>query len=216
MTTLQTDGAADPLPFVALSDFKAALSIADSDTSQDSVLTNMLLAASSAVQRYIGRQITVADWSDRIRIRNGDRLLSLSLGVHPVLSVAEVLLDGQVLPVPAEGWDFDPLCGILYPPNGHWWWPGRYSVSYRAGWAVPGMKGADDKPLPVTLPPDIQQAVLTAARSFYSAKDRDPLLKSESEQGVGSTSWAMPDALSGGLPPDAAAFLSRYLPSGFS
>jgi len=125
MTTLQTDGAADPLPFVALSDFKAALSIADNDTSQDGVLTNMLLAASSAVQSYIGRQITVADWTHRIRIRHGDRRLSLSLGVHPVLSVAGVFLDGQSLQAPAEGWDFDPLCGILYPPIGPWWWPCR-------------------------------------------------------------------------------------------
>jgi len=216
MTTLQTSGAADPLPFVALSDFKAALSIADNDTSQDGVLTNMLLAASSAVQSYIGRQITVADWSDRIRIAHGDRQLSLILAVHPVLSVADVFLDGQALPVPAGGWDFDPLCGILYPSHGPWWWPGRYSVSYRAGWAVPGMVDDGGKTLAVTMPADIRQAVLTAARSFYSAKDRDPLLKSESEQGVGSTSWATPDTASGGLPADSAALLSRYLPSGFS
>lgn len=216
MTTLQTSGAADPLPFVALPDFKAALSIAEADTSQDTVLLPMLLAASAAVQSYIGRQITIADWSDRIRIAPGDRRLSLLLGVQPLLSITSVLRDGQALSEPADGWDFDPLCGILYPSDGPWWWPGRYSVTYRAGWVVPDMSDADDNALPVTLPADIRQAVLTAARAFYSARDRDPLLKSESEQGVGSTSWATPDAVSGGLPADAAAMLSRYLPSGFS
>jgi len=78
------------------------------------------------------------------------------------------------------------------------------------------MTDADENLLPVTLPADIRQAVLLTARSFYAAQDRDPLLKSESEQGVGSTSWALPDATTGGLPGNAAAFLYRYLSAGFS
>ncbi|MFT8951722.1 MAG: head-tail connector protein [Gluconobacter sp.] len=218
MTTLQTDGAADPLPFVALSDFKAALSIADSDASQDTTLTDLLLAASAAVESYIGRPILAADYTDHIRIKPGDRLASFALDVRPALSVSSVLRHGQLLIDPPDGWDFSPSTGVLYPPDGDgsWWGPGRYLVSYRAGWVVPGMKDPDGNLLPVTLPADIRQAVLTTARSFYAAKDRDPLLKSESEQGIGSTSWSMPDATTGGLPADAAAFLSRYLSAGFS
>lgn len=218
MTTLQANGAADPLPFVALPDFKAALSIADSDTSQDKALTDMLLSASAAVESYIGRQITAADYTDLIRIRPGDQMASFVLDVRPVLSITSVVRHGQPLVTPPDGWDFSSSSGILYPENGDGssWGPGHYLVSYRAGWVIPGMTDADGNPLPVTLPADIRQAVLLTARSFYAAQDRDPLLKSESEQGVGSTSWSLPDATTGGLPGNAAAFLSRYLSAGFS
>ncbi|MBS1080842.1 hypothetical protein [Gluconobacter kondonii] len=211
---VQTTGSQAVLPLVTLQSLMDALSITDGNATSD--LTDILLQASQAVTSYIGRPLLIADREERIRIRPGDVQLSLRMAVWPVTGVTAVLKDGNPLPIPADGWDYDVTCGILYPSEAQLWGPGRYILQYRAGWVAPGQTDDDGNAIPSTVPADVRSAVLTTARALYYAQSRDPLLKSESEQGVGSTSWATPDVSSGGLPSDAAALLNRYLPGGFS
>jgi len=210
----QIDTTQADLPLVSVQSLMDALSISDGNSG--SVLTDILLRASQAVTSYIGRPLLIADREERIRIRHGDVQLSLRMSVWPVTSVTGVLRDGIALPIPSDGWDYDVTCGILFPSEAALWGPGRYVLQYRAGWVAPDQVDDGGSAIPSTVPADVRSAVLITARALYYAGDRDPLLKSESEQGVGSTSWATPDASSGGLPSDAAALLSRYLPGGFS
>ncbi|GEM16037.1 hypothetical protein [Gluconobacter oxydans] len=210
----QTDGTQADLPLVSTQSLMDALSITDGNASGP--LTDILLRASQAVASYIGRPLLIADREEKIRIRPGDIQLSLKMAVWPVTGITAVLRDGNPLPVPQDGWDYDVTCGLLYPSEGQFWSAGRYIVQYRAGWVAPDQTDVDGSAIPSTVPADVGSAVLITARALYHGRDRDPLLKSESEQGVGSSSWATPDATSGGLPADATALLGRYLPGGFS
>lgn len=211
---IQTTGSQAVLPLATLQSLMNALSITDGNAAGD--LTDILLQASQAVTSYLGRPLLIADREERIRIRPGDVQLSLRMTVWPVTGITAVLRDGNSLPIPPDGWDYDVTCGILYPSESHLWGPGCYILQYRAGWVAPGQIDDGGNAIPSTVPADVRSAVLTTARALYYAQSRDPLLKSESEQGVGSTSWATPDVSSGGLPSDAAALLNRYLPGGFS
>lgn len=210
----QTDGTQADLPLVSLQSLMDALSITDGNAG--SALADILLRASQAVTSYIGRPLLMADRQETIRIRSGDTQLSLRMAVRPISGITAVMRDGNSLPAPEDGWDYDAGCGLLYPAMGASWGPGRYVLQYRAGWIAPDQVNDDGSAVVSTVPADIRSAVLTTARAFYYGNDRDPLLKSENEQGVGSSSWATPDAENGGLPADAAAFLERYLPGGFS
>ncbi|WP_086648954.1 hypothetical protein [Gluconobacter sp. DsW_056] len=209
-----TDGTQADLPLVSLQSLMDSLSITDGNAG--GALADILLRASQAVTSYIGRPLLIADRQETIRIRPGDTLLSLRMAVRPVSGITAVMRDGNSLPAPEDGWDYDAGCGLLYPTAGAFWGPGRYVLQYRAGWVAPDQVDDDGSAIVSTVPADIRSAVLTTARAFYYAGDRDPLLKSETEQGVGSSSWATPDAENGGLPADAAAFLERYLPGGLS
>lgn len=210
----QTDGTQADLPLVSLQSLMDSLSITDGNAG--GALADILLRASQAVTSYIGRPLLIADREETIRIRPGDIQLSLKMAVWPVTGITAVLRDGRPLPAPTDGWDYDVTCGILYPSDGPFWVAGRYVLQYRAGWVASDQVDDGGSAIPSTVPADVRSAVLIAARALYYAGDRDPLLKSESEQGIGSTSWTTPDANSGGLPSDAAALLNRYLPGGFS
>lgn len=210
----QTDGTQADLPLVSLQSLMDALSITDGNAG--GCLTDILLQASRAVTSYIGRPLLIADREETVRIRPSDIQLSLKMAVWPVTGITAVLRDGKPLPAPTDGWDYDVTCGILYPSDGQFWMAGRYVLQYRAGWVAPDQVDDNGSAIPSTVPADVRSAVLITARALYYAGDRDPLLKSESEQGVGATSWVTLDASSGGLPPDAAALLNRYLPGGFS
>lgn len=210
----QTDGTQADLPLVSLQSLMDSLSITDGNA--ESALADILLRASQAVTSFIGRPLLIADREETVRIRPGDIQLSLKMTVWPVTGITAIVRDGKPLPVPTEGWDYDVTCGLLYPSDGQFWGAGRYVLQYRAGWVAPDQVDDGGSAIPSTVPADVRSAVLITARALYYSGDRDPLLKSESEQGVGSTSWGTPDASSGGLPPDASALLSRYLPGGFS
>lgn len=211
-------GAQDSAPLLAtLEDFKEQLGAVAASFS-DSFLTSRLADATALVQAYIGRPILLASYQTTVRIMFGDRRLSLPLDVFPVIGIDSVMRDGVTIVPDPSGWDVNLWAGVVFPPGPceAWWHAGRYVVNYRAGWAVEGMTDENGKALAVTLPGDVRSAALTAARALVFAGGRDPFLRSESEQGVGSTSWATPDPATGGLPPDASAILDRYQSAGIS
>jgi|GEM_PF-1517376 len=185
----------------------------------DPALCDYLAQATALVQSMLGRPVLAGLYRQTLRIGDGERRLSLPLSVTPVISVSSVTQDGFTLDPGTEGWESGALSGLLYPSplQGAWWWPGCYRVTFRGGWIVPGMKDADGNALASTVPADIRTATLSTARAlFHTAQRGDPLLRSESEQGVGASSWTTHDAASGGLPPEAAAILARYVPAGLS
>jgi hypothetical protein len=83
------------------------------------------------------------------------------------------------------------------------WFAERVSISYDAGWVLPGLTGRN-------LPAAVERACVLTVAAWASARGRDPLLRSEAVEGVGSSSWIATDN-TGALPPQAVDALARYI-----
>lgn len=82
-------------------------------------------------------------------------------------------------------------------------WVGQITVTYSAGYVLPGDTGTQ------TLPAPVERAAVLVAGSILSSRARDPMLRSETVEGVGSTSWWVPDG--GSLPsPEAETLVAPY------
>lgn len=129
------------MSIATLTQLKDFLGILDAD--EDAVLTFLLAAANSQVQKYIGY-----DPSSQtvIETRDGNGRYSLALA-HPFpVSVSAVKIDGRTIPVRTDptgsGWFFDAsrnivwVCGAYAFTKGH----GNVEITYTAGFAT--MDGA--------------------------------------------------------------------------
>lgn len=82
-------------------------------------------------------------------------------------------------------------------------WVGPITVTYSAGFVLPGDSGTQ------TLPAPVERAAILVASTILTSRTRDPMMRSESVEGVGSTSWWVPDG--GSLPsPEAEILLAPY------
>lgn len=215
MRTISVSAPAQPVALALRESLKADLGI--TDDSQDSRLDDLLLDASGLVLDYIGRPILDSTWRDVIKIRGDEQRLSLMLGVYPVTKIMAFVPQGgaPLSPEQIAGLDLMADSGIIYPPasGSVVWSPGQYVVTYQAGYTAPS-RDKDGTPQSGTLPRAISSAVLLAAKASWHAAYRDPLLRSESEQGTGSSSWSATAAGSGGLPQSAADMLASYRSGG--
>ena len=180
-------------------------------TASDDALCAYIAQASRLISSYCDRIFARAQWEEVYRLRMSRRR-SLLLSQRPVVEIESLFLDGLQLDVTAL--DCDTESGILHPPRLHQacehWHANRIAVVYTAGYLLPGQDQRD-------LPDDVERACLITARGLYFAPERgDPLIRSESEQGVGGTSYLDPIAANGGLPADAAAMLAGYMSAGGS
>lgn len=193
-----------------LADLKADLGV--SDDTQDVRLESLLLDASDQVLTFIRRPILRAEWRDTLTLGPDEQRTGLLVCCRPLQAITAFSVNGSPWSVDAvAALNLAPDSGVIYPPDG-WgtlWRCGRYVVTYQAGWTAPTI-GDDGKPVLGDLPRAIQQATRLAAAALYHSGGRDPLLRSESEQGVGSSSWASPAAGSGGLPQAAADALRSF------
>lgn len=208
MINLSLDGPADAVPLALLADLKADLGL--TDDSSDERLTRLLLDASSMVLAYIGQPILSGLWTEEIAIERADCLRQIALSARPLLSVQSVKRNGTDWP--AERLSLlviDKRAGLLSSSldTRHYWQRGHYVLTYQAGYVPPSM--IDGTVQTGTLPPVISRAVIVTASALWAAGDRDPNLKSESVQGVGSTSWATASG-TGGMPQSAADMLTPF------
>ena len=80
-----------------------------------------------------------------------------------------------------------------------WCWGGPVVIEYAAGFD------------PDTMPLDIEQACLSTMRAWHFGRGRDPYIRSQSAEGVGSVTYATGPAETGGaLPAEAGALLSPW------
>lgn len=208
MISLALDGPADAVPLALLADLKADLGL--TDDSSDARLTRLLLDASSMVLTYIGQPILSGLWTEEIQIERADRLRQIVLSARPLLSIQSLKRNGADWTAEQiSGLVIDRKAGLLscLPEARHHWHPGHYVVTYQAGYVPPSVTGGTVQT--GTLPPVISRAVILTASALWAAGDRDPNLKSESVQGVGSTSWATASG-TGGMPQSAADMLEQF------
>lgn len=125
----------------------------------------------------------------------------LLLARAPAISFVSVDESGNAL----DPDDFELDGGTLWrvSHNCRLAWVGPITVEYMAGYVLPGDPGTQ------TLPAPVERAAILVAGAILSSRTRDPMMRSESVEGVGSTSWWVPDG--GSLPsPEAEALLAPY------
>ncbi|MEW9274406.1 phage head-tail connector protein [Gluconobacter oxydans] len=214
MRSISVGSAPALVPLASLEDLKTDLGITDAQS--DQALQRFLMDATEVVLAFIGRPLLSQTWQDQVFVRHFPRTLSLLVGAYPVQKVLGILRNGTALSQD----EVDDLviadeCGEIYRPDTErpFWPPGRYEITYQAGYQPPASQD-DGTALPGNIPRPIQLAIRRVAAASYYAEGRDPALKSESAQGIGSTSWVTPDPTLGGLTPEAAGLVQRYQSSG--
>jgi len=118
-------------------------------------------------------------------------------------TLTEVRESGEVLP--SDSYYLDPDRNVLARLTGDVIisWGGLVEITYSAGWVLPGQEGAN-------LPATIEHAVLLLVGGMWSAQQRDPLVKSESVDGVSRTDYWVPGAGSRLPDPTAESLLQPY------
>jgi len=204
ITTVVT--AAEDYDLTDLATIHDELGISDGDTSNDTFFSRVITQASTAISNYCNRVFQVETVQDLIyeerdafpyQVPGGVRKLQVSR--FPIVEITSLVEDVTTL---VEGTDFmtDQKRGQLIrlnPTTGYpIMWPSKpITVIYSAGFA--------------SEPADIQDAVIRLVKLRYFARTRDPLLKQENADGVGSsTYWVGPTDT--GLPPDIQDLLDNY------
>ena len=146
----------------------------------DPAINRLIDQASSAIEAYCNRVFareTVREVSDCVYGPNG---ILLSRG--PVASFTSLSVGGLAYD-PA---DYQSDEGLLFRLNSNgrrtYWGAGRFVVEYAAGYILPGNEGAN-------LPAAIEQAAILEISVALARRGRDPLMRSESVDGVGSFTW---------------------------
>lgn len=210
---------------------KTELGIADAETTDDIIISDLIVRASSAIARECRRVFGVETVTETLD-GTGSRILGLSR--YPIVEVTEVTEDGAVIT------DYsieDADAGALYRANGwgrsgglRMWGaeayasgytlPGyqdqRYAVTYRAGYLLPS--DVNEWILPdatlQNLPGAVEQACLETVKAWYLGRGADPSMAVASVR-VRDMQVTYRDASSsstppGTLPPSALGLLRQY------
>lgn len=171
----------------------------------DARLEDLILRASQTAETFCVRVFAKETLSEVFRCVRGR---VLNLGRWPVVSpITSVTEDGTALS--ASDYEADLDGGRVFRLSSDarvCWSAEKVTVVYAAGYVLPGDGGTRD------LPQDIEAAVLKLAAGLYFGAARDPLIKGESADGIGSVDYwvgGMPGA-GGDLPPDVTALLDPY------
>lgn len=165
-------------------------------TTDDAYLESLISQASGAIAGYCGRTgFGRETLSQTERLTRPRACIMLARDLAP--DVASVAEDGAALD--AASWELDG--SLLYRLSGDArvpWSARTVVIAYDAGFALPDYA-----------PADLARAAVLTVSAWYAARGRDPLLRSDSAEGIGATSWIATDA-TGGLPPQVEALLVPY------
>ena len=84
------------------------------------------------------------------------------------------------------------------------WTAWKVRVTYVAGWVLPGDSGT------ITLPEEIEEAAIELIKLARTARTRDPLVKSETVDGVGRQDFWVGGIGEGSLPPNITMKIDAY------
>lgn len=192
-----------PATVTALTDVQSVqLELGLSGTTEAGYLRQQIAQASAAISAWCGRVFARETVSEVWRLDSC--VESLSLTRFPVATIASVTEDGTALA--STDYEMDAASGLLFRLSSDertTWRARKITVQYTGGYLLPDQSGR-------TLPHDIQRACILMVSAAYLARGRDPMLRSESAQDVGSASYLDPRAGMEAMPPQAAALLQPY------
>ncbi len=169
------------------------------DGADDAYLAMLIDQASDAVRSWCQR--TFAAETVRETIHLSACTTALMLARWPIITVVSVEIDGTAEDSANVEIEDAGFLHRLADSRLVSWPAGRIVVEYQAGYVLPGASGR-------TLPNDVERAALSLVKSSWFARTRDPMVRSETVEGAGST-----DYFSGTfsrLPPDVESLLSVY------
>lgn len=178
-----------------LATVKAEMGI--TDRADDALIAGYIKQASDAAAKYCNRVFACETVTETFRqMRDSEIVLSR----YPVVEVVSVTENETSLD--ASGYEIDAAAGIITRLSGdrstRWAAGGKLTIVYRAGF-----------PTLNDLPDGIERAVIQLCKSYASAGGRDPLIRSETIEGAGTT-----DYFSGagtGLPPEVEGLLTPHV-----
>lgn len=185
--TVNTEAASHNLTLLAT--VKRALNVTGTD--DDTFLTESIARASAAIATYCKRVFGQETVTERIWLSSCRDVLNLKR--YPNITVASVTIDAVAIDEEDDVLVSDDSGQLIRLENGNpSQWPACQwiEIEYEAGYELLG-----------ALPYEIEEACILLVKSAYSAKGRDPMVKSEEVMGVqridywvGSTSGAdLPD-----------------------
>lgn len=190
-----------------LENLKGELGITGS--AEDARLGLLIDRASALIARHCRQPFAFQAYLETFECPRG-RVLVLSR--VPVIS-AVIAVDGADL---VEGdWRLDAELGHLARVTGALdvdWCGGAAAVAYGAGYVLPGEPDQAGVP---RLPADVEHACITLASALRAGGRRDPMLRSETTEGIGSQSYIATADMSA-MPPQVVDALRGFLPSGVS
>jgi hypothetical protein len=136
------------------------------DQATNDLLQALITAASAYASSYCSRDFRSATYSQAY---NGTGTQRIMLRVAPVSAVSALSIDGIAIPAATSplyyGYVFDES-GMVYLRGCYGFAEGwqNVQVTYTAGWVTPGQGGS------VTLPQDMQQAVIETVALKYKAQ----------------------------------------------
>ncbi|TXN71728.1 hypothetical protein [Methylobacterium sp. WL6] len=198
-----------PATSTALTTVARARAILGFATTDDAAALVLIGQASRAIVDYCRRPFAIETVRESFTC-NDTRLDGPILGRGPVVEILSVRNSGDLIP-PAE-YAQDSRTGRLQrlDPYGSPlpWWGGGLIADYRAGYVLP----KDDAGAPApTLPESVERACIMLLSSYLSLRGRDPTVKTENSEGVGSTSWWVPGTSDRLASPEAAQLLADYV-----
>lgn len=166
----------------------------------DGYLGELIDQASDVIRSWCRREFAAETVRETIDQRSPS--LSLMLARFPVVAIADATAAGQALDVARlEVEDGGFIYHLNAAGNRVSWPPGRIVIDYQSGFLLPGQQGRN-------LPGDVERAALVQVGAWYRGRGRDPLVRSETVDGVGRT-----DYFSGSgtlILPEMEALLSPY------
>jgi hypothetical protein len=163
----------------------------------DDQLQRFITQASDVIAGYCNRVFAIETVKETFRFSAS--AADIMLARYPVTEVVSIVEAETTLI--ADGYEINPATGIIHRVSSSgaiWRWScGKTVVTYKAGFALP-----DD------LPEGIERACITLVKGYAASGDRDPMVRSETSDGVGST-----DYFSGagtGLPPEVEGLISLH------
>lgn len=125
------------------------------------------------IMSFCARDFRLAAYNEQRNGRGGDTML---LANFPISSVTSVAVDGQTIP-PAlgppwtAGYVNDDMSVYLFCPYSFTRNKQNVQFSYMAGYITPGMFGLNPGGGAVTLPEDLQQAVIESVAERFKRRD---------------------------------------------
>lgn len=181
-------------------------------SAEDAYLRGQIAVATDLITRHLGvvpagrsRTLGRETLVETLRPDRSREVILLSR--TPVVSIASIVEADETVDA-AEYEIADAAAGIVRrldaDGDASYWPTGRIVITYTAGWLMPGEASAD-------LPAAIEAAAIELIGSFRSARGRDPLVRQENVDGLGSLSyWIQSPMEAGDLPPAVVTKLAPY------
>ena len=152
-------------------------------------------AASAAVRVWCGRNFALETVRETFRTRDRNKFTTTR---WPIVSIDTITVDDE--DVDPDTIDVNMDAGLLqFERPVH-----RGAITYTAGYELPfdGDGG--------TLPSDIEYATIMLVRQWWHAAERDPMLRSDSVDGVASVAYQIAAFGDRSLSPEIEGLLLRY------